>query len=128
MYPEDVLLWYTKVQEVIKQKPCEYARAKFTLPELLPEGKDLRTFLQLKNIVTEKIFVSNVQIPMRVTEESYQMSTTKIKATAFKKYTARYQVAYLRESLRKSSNVLIGACSTSLEETDGLIQFFSDQK
>ena len=45
---EDVLLWYNKVQEVIKQKSCEDAQAKkFTMTELLLEGQGLHTFLHL---------------------------------------------------------------------------------
>ena len=122
--PEDVLLWYGKVQEVIKQKPCEDAQAKFTMTELLLEGQGLRTFLQLKTAVTEKILVGDAQVPMGVTEESYAMTVSKFKATAFKKYAARYQVSYLRKSLRKPSNVTIRACSTRLEEINGMLKHF----
>ena len=43
---ENVLVWYNKVREVIKQKPCEDAQAKFTMTKLLLEGQGLRTFLQ----------------------------------------------------------------------------------
>ena len=121
---EDVLLWYNKVREVIKQKPCEDAQAKFTMTELLLEGQGLRTFLQLKTAVTEKILVGDAQVPMGVTEESYAMTISKFKATAFKKYAARYQVSYLRKSLRKPSSVTIRACSTRLEEINGLLKHF----
>ena len=53
--PEDILFWYTKVHEVIKQKPYEDTQAKLTLTELLQEWQGLRIFLQLKTTVTEKI-------------------------------------------------------------------------
>ena len=33
--PEDVVLWYTKLHEIIKKKPCESPEAMFTLTELL---------------------------------------------------------------------------------------------
>ena len=51
---KDVLLWYTKVHEVIKEKSCENTQVKFTLTELLLEGQGLIIFLQLKTIVTKK--------------------------------------------------------------------------
>ena len=88
--PEDVLLQYTKVHDVIKQKPWEDIQAKFTHTELLLEGQGLMIFLWLKTVVTEKILAGNAQVPIGVTEESYQMTIDKCKATAFKKYTARY--------------------------------------
>ena len=37
--PEDVLLWYTKLQEIIKKKPCESPEAMFTLTGLLLVGQ-----------------------------------------------------------------------------------------
>ena len=40
------------------------------LTELLLEGQDLRTVLQLKTVVTEKIIVGDAQVPMGVREES----------------------------------------------------------
>ncbi len=73
-----------KIQEIIKQKPCEDAQAKFTLNELLLEGQGFRMFLQLKTAVTEKILPGDAQGPMRVTQKSYQMTIDKFKATAFK--------------------------------------------
>ena len=75
--PEDVLIWYSKVREVIKQKTCEDAQAKFTMTELLLEGQGLRTFLQLKAAVTEKVLVGDEQAPMGVTKESYAMTISK---------------------------------------------------
>ena len=81
------------MREVIKQKPCEDAQAKFTMTELLLEGQGLCTFLHLKTAVTEKVLVGDEQVPMGVTEESYAMAISKFKATAFKKYASRYQVS-----------------------------------
>ena len=40
---------------------------------------------------------------MGVTEKSYTIAISKLKATAFKKYATRYQVSYIRKSLRKPS-------------------------
>ena len=67
------------------------------MTELLLEGQGLHTFLQLKAAVTEKVLVGDAQVPMGVTEESYAMTISKFKATAFKKYAARYQVSYIRK-------------------------------
>ena len=64
------------------------------MTELLLEGQWLCTFLQLKTAVTKKVLVGDAQVPMGVTEESYAMTISKFKATAFKKYAARYQVSY----------------------------------
>ena len=122
--PEDVLLWCGKVQEVTKQKPCEDAQAKFTMTELLLDGQGLRTFLQLKATVTEKVLVGDTLVPMGVTEVSYTMTISKFKASAFKKYAARYQVSYLSKRLRKPSNVTIRACSTRLKGINGLLKPF----
>ena len=84
-----VLLWYNKVRDVIKQKLCEDAQAKFTMTKLLLEGQGLRTFLQLKTAVIKKVLVGDAQVPMGVTEESYAMTISKFKATAFKKYVQK---------------------------------------
>ena len=106
-----------KIQEIIKQKPCEDAQAKFTLNELLLEGQGFRMFLQLKTAVTEKILPGDAQGPMRVTQKSYWMTIDKFKATAFKTKAARYQGnCYLHKNLYRPSNVLIRACFTRLEE------------
>ena len=62
---------------------------------------------------------------MGVTEKSYVMTTiAKFKATAFKKYAARYQVSSLCKSLHKPSNVSIRACSTRLEKINGMLKYF----
>ena len=36
--PEDIIMRYTKLQEIIKDKLCEHLEAKFTLTELLLVG------------------------------------------------------------------------------------------
>ena len=73
------------------------------MTKLLLECHGIRTFLQLKTILAEKILVGYTQSPMGVTEKSYTIAISKLKATAFKKYATRYQVSYIRKSLRKPS-------------------------
>ena len=75
-------MYYSGTIRCGRQKPCEDAQAKFTMTELLLEGQGLRTFLQLKTAVTEKVLVGDAQVPMGVTEESYAMTISKFKATA----------------------------------------------
>ena len=74
--------------------------------------------------MAKKIIVGNAQVPLGVTEESYKMTNSKSKATAFKNYAARYQVSYLHKCLHKLSDVIFCACCTRLEESYGLLKYF----
>ena len=120
---------YNPTTKDIKAKPFEDVRAKFALTGLILEEKYLRTLPHLKVVFTEKILVGDAQISMGVTQESNQMTTDKVKATDHKKYAAKYQVSYLHKSLHEpSSNVLTIVCFTRRDETNGLVQFFKNQK
>ena len=93
------------MQKVIKQKSYEDAQAKFTLSEVLLDIQGLRIFLQLKTAVTKNILVGDAQVLMGVMEEGYRMSIEKLKTTSFKKYVARYQVSYLRETIQRYCSI-----------------------
>ena len=69
----DVLLWYNKVMEIIKQKPCEDDQTKSTMTELLLYVYGLSFLLQLMITVFEKILVGDAQVPISITKESYSM-------------------------------------------------------
>ena len=96
--PEDVLLWYTKLQEIIKKKPCESPEAMFTLTELLLVGQGQSTFKECRREVCENPVSSTDPTVRGITDESYTMTMEKFKAKAFKKFAARRQVAYLRNN------------------------------
>ena len=122
--PEDVLLWYTKLQEIIAKKPCESPEAKFTLTELLLVGQGQSTFKECKREVCINPISSTDPTVRGVTEESYKMTMEKFKAKAFKKFAARRQVAYLRNNLRKPLAVSVRSCSTRLTELNNYLGLF----
>ena len=122
--PEDVLLWYTKLQEIIKKKPCESPEAKFTLTELLLVGQGQSTFKECRRQVCEAPISSTDPTVRGITEESYTMTMEKFKAKAFKKFAARRQVAYLRNNLRKPLAVSVRSCSTRLTEMNNYLRLF----
>ena len=70
--------------------------------------------------MTEKVLVGDTQVHKGMTEESYAMTISKFNATAFKKYASRYHVSYLH----KPGNMTILACSTRLEEINGMLKHF----
>ena len=94
------------------------------MAELLLKSQGLYIFLQLKTAMTKKILVGDAQIPMGIIKESYAMSISKFKATAFKKNAARYQVSFLQKSLQNPISVTIWAYSTRLEEVKRLTKHF----
>ena len=122
--PEDVLQWYTKLQEIIKKKPCESPEAKFTLTELLLVGQGQSTFKECRREVCENPISSTDPTARGVTEESYNMTMEKFKAKAFKKFAARRQVAYLRNNLRKPLAVNVRTCATRLTELNNYLGLF----
>ena len=122
--PEDVLLWYTQLQEIIKKKPCESPEAKFTLTELLLVGQGQSTFKECRREVCENPVSSTDPTVRGVTEETYSMTMEKFKAKAFKKFAARRQVAYLRNNLRKPLTVNVRTCSTRLTELNNYLGLF----
>ena len=72
--PEDVLLLYNKVSEVIKQKLCEDAQAKFAITESFLEDQGQCIFIQKETAVTDKYLVGDMQVPTGVTEVSCIMT------------------------------------------------------
>ena len=122
--PEDVLLWYTKLQEIIKKKPCESPEAMFTLTELLLVGQGQSTFKECRREVCENPVSSTDPTVRGITDESYTLTMEKFKAKAFKKFAARRQVSYLRNNLRKPLAVSIRTCSTRLTEMNNYLRLF----
>ena len=121
----DVLLWYTKLQEIIKKKSCESPEAMFTLTELLLlVGQGQSTFKECRREVCENPVSSTDPIVRGIPDESYTMTMKKFKAKAFKKFAAIRQVAYLRNNLRKPLEVSIRTCSTRLTEMDNYLRLF----
>ena len=45
--------------------------------------------------------------PLGITEETFLASLNRLRDYSFKKYTARYQEAYLRHNLRKPKEVSV---------------------
>ena len=72
--PEDVLLLYNKVSEVIKQKLCEDIQAKFAITESFLEDQGQCIFIQKETAVTDKYLVGDMQVPTGVTEVSCIMT------------------------------------------------------
>ena len=45
--PEDMLLWYSKIQDIFVKKPCEDAETKFNITNVLFTGQAKRKFLAI---------------------------------------------------------------------------------
>ena len=119
-----MLLWYTKLQEIIKKKPCESPEAMFTLTELLLVGQGQSTFKECQREVCENPVSSTDPKIRGITDESYTMAIGKFKAKAFKKFAAKRQVSYLHNNIRKPLVVSIRTCSTHLTEMNNYLRLF----
>ena len=126
--PEDMLLWYSKMQEIFSKKPCDDPETKFNVTELLLSGQAKRNFLQFKK---EECFDKEVldpntglKAPQGVIEETFLASLNRLRDYYFKKYAARYQVAYLRQNLRKPKEVSVRTCATRLQEINNYLSNF----
>ena len=125
--PEDMLLWYTKIQDVFLKKPCDDAESKFDITELLLSGQALRNFLQFKTEICDSEVTTEgtaVATKRGVTEDTFKEVLEKFRDYAFKKFAARYQVSYLRHSLRKPVGVTIRACAARLQEINNYLKHF----
>ena len=65
-----------------------------------------------------------VEITCRVTDETFLASLNRVRDYYFKKYAARYQVAYLRQNLRKPKEVSVRTCATRLQEINNYLLNF----
>ena len=125
--PEDMLLWYTKIQDVFLKKPCDDAESRFDITELLLSGQAKRNFLQFKTEIcdTEVITEDTTLATKRgITDDTFKEVLEKFRDYAFKKFAARYQVSYLRHSLRKPVGVTIRACAARLQEINNYLRHF----
>ena len=52
--PEDMLIWYSKIQDIFVKKQCEDAETKFNITKLLLTGQAKRNFLQFKKEIMSK--------------------------------------------------------------------------
>ena len=91
---EDVLLWYTKLHEIIKKKPCESPEAMFTLTELLLLEQGQSTFKECRREVCENPIFTTDPTVRGITNESYTMTMEKFKSKAFKKFAASRYPTY----------------------------------
>ena len=125
--PEDMLLWYIKIQDVFLKKPCDDAESRFDITELLLSGQAKRNFLQFKTEIcdTEVITEDTTRATKRgITDDTFKEVLEKFRDYAFKKFAARYQVSYLRHSLRKPVGVTIRACAARLQEINNYLKHF----
>ena len=122
--PEDMLLWYSKIQDIFAKKPCEDAETKFNITELLLTGQAKRNFLQFKKEIMSKDPETGLEFDRGVTEETFKETLEKFRDFSFKKGAARYQVQYLRQNLRKPKEVSVRACASRLQEINGYLRHF----
>ena len=122
--PEDMLLWYSKIQDIFVKKPCDDAETKFNITELLLTGQAKRNFLQFKKEIMSKDPETGLEFDRGVTDETFKETLEKFRDFSFKKGAARYQVQYLRQNLRKPREVSVRACASRLQEINGYLRHF----
>ena len=82
--PEDMLLWYSKIQDIFVKKPCDDAETKFNITELLRTGQ-AKKFLQFKKEIMTKDPETGLEIDRGVTDETFQETLKKLEIFLLRK-------------------------------------------
>ena len=113
---------------IFQENLCEDVEAKFDMVELLLGGQCKKDFMRFKKTVTKGLIAfdstTSIATPRGIIEDSFKMMLDKFKNQAFKDFTARHQVNFLRENLHKSLEVTDRACVGRLQESSSYLEYY----
>ena len=114
---EDVLLWYTLLQDVSLKQSCDNTVSKFDITVLLLMGQAKRNFFQFKTEVwVAEIATKGLIIATKcgAIEKAAKEVLEKFRDYVFKKFAAQYQVSFLHHILHRPEGATIKVCAARL--------------